>query len=105
MGSGDLYLIKTKADGTLNIDDYKKDEFILSVYPNPCSEHVNISFAKKFSGIIKITNINGQNLINTNINNQISKTIDISNFTSGIYFCNIYNQSGNIIYNKKLIKQ
>ncbi len=105
-GSQDsLYLIKTNSDGTINTKNYFEDDFTLSVFPNPCTDILNISFNENFTGIIKITNITGQIMINKNISNKNSETIDISDFPTGIYLCNIYNEEGNIIQNKKIIKQ
>lgn len=103
--NGDLYLIKANPDGTLNTDDNEQYDFTISLYPNPCSDLLNIRFAEDFSGILKITNNIGQNCIVRDINMQTIETIDISNLASGIYFCNFYNNSGNIIFNKKLIKK
>jgi len=76
-----------------------------TIYPNPASENLTISFnsitQKEFS--LKIYNSSGQEVFSQEIPNA-TKTLDISEFANGIYFIRAI--TGNqIIYNKKVIIQ
>ncbi|CAG7580212.1 MAG: putative hemin binding protein [uncultured marine phage] len=65
---------------------------LLSLYPNPTNNSVNISGDYEY---IKVTNVIGEVVYE----NTYTKTVDLSQFDSGIYFFNI---DGNI---KKVIKK
>lgn len=78
----------------------------LSLYPNPATNEVYISLSDKtYSNFdITIANSLGQVLQHkTNIQNATKTTINVSNFTSGIYFITI--KAGESIATKKLVIQ
>ncbi len=74
------------------------NESDLSIYPNPANTEVNISCDKGES--ISVINSIGQTVYSTNITKQIT-TIDVSNFSTGIYFVEIKNEDEKIT--KKLV--
>ena len=70
-----------------------------NVYPNPAIDMVTINTNE--NGNVMIININGDVLLNTNIEN--NKTIDISKFEKGVYIIK-FTSSTNIINQKLLIR-
>ncbi len=82
----------------LNNDDHY---FIngLSIYPNPSSNLVTVNSKTDLLSIISVFDINGKQILDINTINSETKTLDISNFSNGIYFMTINNQ-----VTKKLIK-
>lgn len=78
-------------------------EYLINIYPNPVSAKLTIETKDLTKGsILSILNINGQELINQQLND--SKTqIDVSKLTSGIYFVKIINDG--IIEIRKVIKE
>jgi len=72
----------------------------LSLYPNPTNNSINISSATEAINTINIVDITGKILYtNTNINTA-ETSVDVSAFSTGIYFVNI-----NGIVSKKIIKK
>ncbi len=77
-----------------------------SVYPNITSQNTIEVVFKEVSenAQIKIFNINGQLLNAYNLQaGSSSKTIDISNYTAGVYFLNLQNKDA--VQSRKFIKQ
>jgi hypothetical protein len=75
----------------------------LSIYPNPVKDNLNINI-KDFSGdiLVKIMDVNGREVFNKNINNfNRSKELDLSSFSSGIYFLKLIGEDLN--YTEKII--
>ena len=75
----------------------------LSIFPNPTTGEVNITFFNNAITSLSIENILSENIYNTIIseNGYISKQINISSFASGIYFLKIF--ADNRILTKKII--
>jgi hypothetical protein len=62
---------------------------LVSIYPNPATNHITIEGNKKELNGISIYNLQGQEIvkkIEILENNQSKKTLDLSNLNSGIYF-------------------
>ena len=80
----------------------------LSIYPNPTSGLINIDF-KVIGPInfeVRIINIIGERLFFDNLKSfegEYSMSLDLSNFSKGIYFLEIETNDG--VINKKLILQ
>ena len=75
------------------------------VFPNPATNIISIQSSKYAVEEIKIYNLVGE-LITTNTlpaSGSGTATLDISNFTNGIYFIQVTTQGG--IINRKLVKQ
>ena len=72
--------------------DYNSISF--SIYPNPTSSFVNISFEKLEEPItLRVFDIRGR-LINENIFSEKITQFDMSNYSNGIYFLSFYNFFG-----------
>jgi hypothetical protein len=71
----------------------------LSIYPNPSSNMVTVNSKTDLLTSISVFDINGKQILDINTINSETKTLDISNFSNGIYFMTINNE-----VTKKLIK-
>ena len=72
--------------------DYNSISF--SVYPNPTSSFVNISFEKLTDPItLRVFDIRGR-LINENVFSNKLVQVDMSNYANGIYILSFYNFCG-----------
>lgn len=92
-----------KYDGlTTNINETPALENLVSIYPNPTKSNITISQVKYQFKNCEIYSSNGQ-LINKLALNQPNYTIDLSKYSSGIYFIKISNEEKNVI--KKIIVQ
>lgn len=67
----------------------KEDSF--SIYPNPVSDQLKVSFNQSSLKKINITNLSGQIIFSEEINGA-DYNIDVSSFDSGIYFLTIDNE-------------
>lgn len=83
-----------------NINKYNKNDYMFNVYPNPACDFVNIEPINNNEYYYKIYNIQGNILKNATFNGDIK--IDISDFSKGVYFINVWNDKTNCI--KKIIK-
>ena len=84
----------------VNVEDiFEKN--IISVYPNPSSEYININTTTQPINSVQIFDISGKIVINlTNINEENILTINTSNLEKGLYAVIINNKYS---MNKKLI--
>jgi hypothetical protein len=85
----------------------ENDKIGIQIFPNPTKNVIIINHAAFVSGknsnSVKITNLLGQNLYTSAINNN-SYTIDLSTIgTTGIYFIEILDHDNKTITNKKII--
>ncbi len=83
------------------INEYTIDNLV-TVYPNPSTDYVTVSFNNNESSEIEIYNQLGQVLIREKVS-AYGKKIDISNLNSGVYFLRA--TVGNKTAIKKLIKE
>lgn len=89
-GSGDFALNKELVS-IASVNNLGESEDIVSLYPNPATQSVVIDINKpNFEGNIIIHDITGRIAYNSTVMG--SEVIDISEFTSGIYFVVIHNQ-------------
>jgi Secretion system C-terminal sorting domain len=80
------------------------DNNSINVYPNPVTDMVSISFSTSFEGIVKITDVLGQNVYSSNLSaeNGSVKKINVNGFANGVYF--IILESEGKFYRTKIIK-
>jgi hypothetical protein len=73
----------------------RANEIELSVYPNPVIDilNINISNANFKKSKVIITNISGQQLINTNMNGAQAQ-LNIEGLSNGVYFVTVTNENG-----------
>ncbi len=79
--TGNIRMARLKVSATA-INDLEANPQI-QIFPNPASERVNIK--SQNSGIIRLYNINGIEIINQNINKDETLTLNTSNLKQGIY--------------------
>jgi hypothetical protein len=81
---------------------------IITVYPNPASDHITIdngNFALMNGYSIKIENSTGQQVFNASVN-QAQFYIDVSTWTgNGLYFIHLIDPSNNTVTIRKLVVQ
>ena len=110
MGSYAITFITTDSSGNENICSFELEVLVLgltdnelnkglSIYPNPSSNMVTVNSKSDVLTSISIFDINGKQILDINTINAETKTLDISNFSNGIYFMTINNE-----VTKKLIK-
>lgn len=63
---------------------------MVSIYPNPASDHISVSLEDASSATVTILNSAGKSVINTVLNNTES-TIDISKLGAGLYIVKVDN--------------
>ena len=88
------YITFINFPGSLSDVDFVKTN--LTLYPNPVQNVLNIDINQEFSGCIY--DLTGKKLLNFS-----TKTVDISELTSGVYLLDIISEDKR--YTKKIIKQ
>jgi hypothetical protein len=120
--SGNLTIIKTDNSGnvyalsdlqylnfpkiTMDLqEDLSFKNQMLSVYPNPVGDILNIDLTgmSQAEGTISIINFEGKTLVSRQVNNEEVLLLDISHLPTGIYLCRYSNASE--IRTVKIIKQ
>jgi len=78
---------------------------LISVYPNPASDVLNISFNTGTAEILKLKMINSLgNVVYTetlSTTGKVNNTINVGNMADGMYFLNV--QGKNLSYSQKVI--
>jgi len=75
----------------------------ISIFPNPVSEQVNISFTAKGQVTLLLTGITGNVIESKNVSGVVKTTFNTSNLTNGVYLITIKDNNSN--YSYKLIKE
>ena len=73
----------------------------LSIYPNPVSSELNVSFDAKSAATVELVNIAGQ-VIASKVANEFVTSFNTASLESGVYFVNIKVAEG--IYTQKIVK-
>jgi hypothetical protein len=81
--------------------DYKENSTI-NIFPNPSDDIINIEIENIHNGIIEIYNVNGTLIFNKVLNSE-SEKIDISSFSSGLYFVKV-KQDRNVFVEKVVVR-
>jgi hypothetical protein len=61
-----------------------ENEKAITVYPNPSSDKITVSFSSNEKGMLQVLNALGQLIYSKEINSSMEE-IDVSQFTNGIY--------------------
>lgn len=85
----------------LSIDTIEK--LSASVYPNPTNDIVNISLEEGSLLKIELYSITGKLLFQKDLNSK-TYTLDMGNYSSGLYLMKVFNQNNEIL-NKKILKE
>ena len=92
MGNGDIWIAAINQDETLSVENNKKENSSLSIYPNPSD------------GVFYLTNSNNSTYSISDITGKTIKTgdiysdnqkIDIKNFGKGVYFIEVISETHN----------
>lgn len=97
-------MIRLDDKNDLGLDDITNN-YGLSVYPNPSSDNVQVSFEMKTNANVRIsiTDVNGKELnsiVLTDVNGTQNVSIDVTNYASGIYLVNLFANDEKVV--KKL---
>ena len=111
IGNGSYYSIATDGNGcpvtsnTIVLSSVSVNANALAnsvnVYPNPTSKMINIAFNQLNGNCnLTVTNTLGANIYEENLEqiNGLVKSIDLSNYSNGVYFVNIQSQNSNLRY-------
>ena len=103
-GSQDFSLIVTGVDATAGVNDSAFKAGV-SIYPNPATNMLNISFANAMANDVAVTiyDMQGRLMLSKNIGTADASALDISQFANGTYIVSI--SGDNINISKKIIKQ
>ena len=93
-------ITKAFPTGIVNLNDNSS----IKVYPNPVNDAVSISFNNAFEGLVKITDVLGQDVYTANLsaNGGSVKQLSVSNLANGVYFITL--QGKGALYRTKVIK-
>ncbi|MEY8759580.1 peptide-N-glycosidase F-related protein [Chryseobacterium tongliaoense] len=97
---GDVYLsvyMQGKSNSTLGVKDIKTID--VNIYPNPTSDFVNIKSEAEVVSV-SVFSADGKKLAET----YKANTIDLSSYSTGVYFLNIVMKNG-ITFKHKIIKK
>ena len=78
----------------------------IDVFPNPTSNYITIRFHENFQEVnYSIINLSGKIIDQKNIKSNTIINIDLSNYSRGIYFVNLYDKSLGRNYKIRVIKK
>lgn len=77
----------------------------IEIFPNPTSDKITIENLPEEKMILNITNVFGQKIYYTQIQNTNSFSLSLNELNEGIYFLSIYSVQNGFLLNKKIIKQ
>lgn len=86
----------------MSTNDYLSTKF--SVYPNPANNFLNISGSDALQmSAVKITDINGREVLNSSFSNTDAAQVNVANLASGLYIVSITSEQG--VATKKFMKK
>ena len=101
IGYGDYWILKMERDTTTSVEEIENDN-IYSLYPNPVTSSLSFSFKTQAKRDISIVDESGRLLMSFQ-SNSINQSIDLSNYSAGIYFLLIREDDNRNIYSKKIV--
>jgi hypothetical protein len=89
----------------LGVEDFKINSF--SIYPNPTNGNLSIKNVNSIDKEIVVTvyDVLGNAIIENKELNSAIENIDLSDFSSGLYFVKIMNKNNQLLYSDKIVKQ
>ncbi len=105
--SEDVYMLQVDdfsitTTGSMSTNDFLSSKF--SVYPNPANNVLNITSGDALQvNAVKITDINGREVLKTQFSNTDSAQINVSNLATGMYVVSITSTEG--VATKKFMKK
>ncbi len=76
----------------------------INVFPNPFSNTITLVLTEKSFSHLEIYNVTSELVYNSELLNEETITVDLSQHNPGIYFIRLHNKDGQVV-NKKIIKQ
>lgn len=106
----DNFIIRkvTNVGGFLGITNEKENQDFVSVYPNPAKDHLSVKFApadRPGKEILSFYTIQGQLLFSQSYSNQDNITLNLANYTEGIYILKIMVEDGTTFIKKVAIQK
>lgn len=101
----DNYFCRASATNTLlSIDEIATiEKEVISVYPNPSKDIININSTINSFNSISIVDLNGRVVKNVNFDSVVEAQISISDLASGIYVINVTSEKET--FSKKIVKE
>lgn len=90
------FWIKADVQTSIKSVNQQKTKSLVSVYPNPASEHLQFSFDNANGNYIEMYDLKGK-LVKTVTALTKSQTVNVKPFTSGIYFYQLMDKSGAMV--------
>ncbi len=109
VGSGIWFyrLKEVDNDGTYKYSNVQQVQIFaassLIIYPNPANNVIHVLFSQSTKAQLKLFNVNGQLLQQVNVENALSKDVDVSNLASGVYLLQVISSTDN--HTQKIIIQ
>jgi hypothetical protein len=82
----------------------KTNNTSITVYPNPAHEAITLNFSTLTKGSYQVYAIDGSEVLQGNING-FNTNIDLNNLKKGLYFITISDYHGQVLANKKIVKE
>lgn len=76
---------------------------MVSIFPNPISEIMQLNFENLGNYILELKDINGNNIITSEINSR-HYTLDVRSFADAVYLIHIKNKQTGQIYRQRMLK-
>jgi len=86
------------------IADLNSDMSVISFYPNPVINEININFYDSRAQTIEIFNLTGRKIKSLPVINSLM-SIDVSQYSAGMYFLSIKDNLGNILDTRRFSKK
>lgn len=77
----------------VSVTKYEKDIFI-NIYPNPVKNNITISLNAIISGVVRVLNVDGKEILTKQTENTSQIQLSVSNLKTGIYFIEIVSEEG-----------
>jgi hypothetical protein len=92
-------VFSTGLDGTLKVEDVFDENQLITIYPNPTNNIVNLSGLNS-TDKVEIKDLSGRIIYLSDAETSIS----LNDFSNGIYVVCVYNEVNKLVYSDKLIK-
>ncbi|HEB61518.1 MAG TPA: T9SS type A sorting domain-containing protein [Bacteroidetes bacterium] len=98
-----VYFSKEEINLNTSIENIET-KFDFKVFPNPAMNKLNLQLDEALTGTVHIYNNLGEKMLLKALKNKKHMSIDVSNFSKGIYFVNLISEHGQI-YSKSFVKE
>ncbi len=89
----------------VSADEFNTGNEQFTLYPNPATKNIQIDYTgPDHQPYYKITNIQGKVMLHGEIDGA-GKTVDISSLPDGLYFLMMYDQNGELLGTRKVVKK